>query len=330
MSDERDERPMESAVQRRRSETDEIGIAIKALRAERGWSLRKLAEEAGVSASLLSAVETGKIVPTVSSLFAVSDALGQPAQSLFPVGRRQAVTARSPGPQDPVQEAGETSASESRPLDPPAIQPAPRATVAEEANLKAQPTPPLRTQSPGTEAAARPSRRQIGSPRRRSVRPAVRIGSPGADTEEIALPEPAPAPPVVEPGPISELAPHDPAAPPVPGFSIVRSGDRPAITLDDGTTWSLVSRTLAGPATVIDVAMGPGSRFPSRYRTHAHPVELTIVSGHLLAEGGFSRMDLSEGDAVTIDEGVPHRLGTGSASGCRFLMTAVGSWDGRI
>lgn len=55
---------------------DEIGPKIRAARLARGYSLRQLAGEVGVSASLLSQVETGKVQPSVATLYALVSALG--------------------------------------------------------------------------------------------------------------------------------------------------------------------------------------------------------------------------------------------------------------
>jgi len=53
-----------------------IGARVRDERLRRGISLRALAREAGVSASLVSQIETGRIRPSVSTLYAVTGALG--------------------------------------------------------------------------------------------------------------------------------------------------------------------------------------------------------------------------------------------------------------
>jgi transcriptional regulator with XRE-family HTH domain len=53
-----------------------IGIRLAELRKEHRYSIRKLAERAGVSASLISDVERGKVEPSISTLKRLSDALG--------------------------------------------------------------------------------------------------------------------------------------------------------------------------------------------------------------------------------------------------------------
>jgi transcriptional regulator with XRE-family HTH domain len=63
-----------------------VGAHIRRARLERGVSLRALAREVGVSASLVSQIETGKSQPSVSTLYAITTALGISVESLFETG----------------------------------------------------------------------------------------------------------------------------------------------------------------------------------------------------------------------------------------------------
>lgn len=56
--------------------TAELGDRIRAARTARGLSLRATAAEAAISPSLLSQVETGKVQPSVSTLYAIVSCLG--------------------------------------------------------------------------------------------------------------------------------------------------------------------------------------------------------------------------------------------------------------
>ena len=56
--------------------TGELGERIRAARTARGLSLRATAAEAAISPSLLSQVETGKVQPSVSTLYAIVSCLG--------------------------------------------------------------------------------------------------------------------------------------------------------------------------------------------------------------------------------------------------------------
>jgi transcriptional regulator with XRE-family HTH domain len=60
-----------------------VGARIRQARLERGVSLRGLAREIGVSASLVSQIETGKSQPSVSTLYAITTALAISVESLF-------------------------------------------------------------------------------------------------------------------------------------------------------------------------------------------------------------------------------------------------------
>jgi transcriptional regulator with XRE-family HTH domain len=70
-----------------------VGARIRQARTARGISLRGLAREIGVSASLISQIETGKSQPSVSTLYAITTALSIPVESLFDA---DSDTARSP------------------------------------------------------------------------------------------------------------------------------------------------------------------------------------------------------------------------------------------
>jgi transcriptional regulator with XRE-family HTH domain len=60
-----------------------IGARIRAERQQRGATVRGLARDIGVSASLISQIETGKSLPSVSTLYAITTALGVPVEELF-------------------------------------------------------------------------------------------------------------------------------------------------------------------------------------------------------------------------------------------------------
>ncbi|MGW1212766.1 helix-turn-helix domain-containing protein [Streptomyces sp. NPDC002499] len=63
-----------------------VGARVRRARQARGMSLRALAREIGVSASLVSQIETGKSQPSVSTLYAITTALGISIESLFDGG----------------------------------------------------------------------------------------------------------------------------------------------------------------------------------------------------------------------------------------------------
>lgn len=62
-----------------------LGERIRALRTRRGLTVRGLARDVGVSASLISQIETGKARPSVSTLYAITNALGITVEDLLAV-----------------------------------------------------------------------------------------------------------------------------------------------------------------------------------------------------------------------------------------------------
>lgn len=73
-----------------------VGARIRHARLERGMSLRALAREVGVSASLVSQIETGKSQPSVSTLYAITTALGISVESLFDARASSPMTGVNP------------------------------------------------------------------------------------------------------------------------------------------------------------------------------------------------------------------------------------------
>lgn len=60
-----------------------LGSRIREERLRRGVSLRGLARDVGVSASMISQIETGKTRPSVSTLYAITSALGVSIEEVF-------------------------------------------------------------------------------------------------------------------------------------------------------------------------------------------------------------------------------------------------------
>ena len=60
-----------------------VGGKLRAMREERGLSIRALARASGISDNALSVIERGKSSPSVSTLYKVTDALGVPITTLF-------------------------------------------------------------------------------------------------------------------------------------------------------------------------------------------------------------------------------------------------------
>jgi transcriptional regulator with XRE-family HTH domain/quercetin dioxygenase-like cupin family protein len=61
-----------------------IGEKLRTVRQERKMSLRELADKAEISASMLSQIETGKVFPSVRSLYGIATALNVSVDYFFP------------------------------------------------------------------------------------------------------------------------------------------------------------------------------------------------------------------------------------------------------
>ncbi|GGO94770.1 helix-turn-helix domain-containing protein [Wenjunlia tyrosinilytica] len=64
----------------------DLGPRLRTERMRRKWSIRELARRIGVSASLISQIETGKSQPSVSTLYAIVTQLGGSLDDLFDSG----------------------------------------------------------------------------------------------------------------------------------------------------------------------------------------------------------------------------------------------------
>jgi transcriptional regulator with XRE-family HTH domain len=60
-----------------------LGARIKGMRAERGLQQRQLAEKAGMTPSMVSQIEAGRLTPSLPTLGKLAAALGVPIASLF-------------------------------------------------------------------------------------------------------------------------------------------------------------------------------------------------------------------------------------------------------
>lgn len=61
----------------------QVGVVVHRLRVERGWSVRALAERAGISATQLTRIERLEASPTEETIRGLATALGVPASILL-------------------------------------------------------------------------------------------------------------------------------------------------------------------------------------------------------------------------------------------------------
>lgn len=77
---------------------ERLGARLREEREKRGVTVRGLAREVGVSASMISQIETGKAQPSVSTLYAITSALGVTIEDVF-TPSPEIDTATLPGPE---------------------------------------------------------------------------------------------------------------------------------------------------------------------------------------------------------------------------------------
>lgn len=98
-------------------QTDRAAEALKKIRAERGLTLEEAAEACGVSKPMLSQMERGKSVPTITTLWKIATGLKVPLSAFFESG--MPLQAVSPLAARPVlDEQGQMEAWTVFPFDP--------------------------------------------------------------------------------------------------------------------------------------------------------------------------------------------------------------------
>jgi transcriptional regulator with XRE-family HTH domain len=100
----------------RPGESNELGERLRAERERQKIGVRELSRRVSISASMISQIELGRVMPSVSTLYAITTALGISLDDLFAPGdessgaRSSSATAReerAAGPPSPLQRAGE-------------------------------------------------------------------------------------------------------------------------------------------------------------------------------------------------------------------------------
>jgi transcriptional regulator with XRE-family HTH domain len=87
--------------------TNAVGARLRRKREEAGVSARALAQQIGVSPSLVSQIETGKSNPSVGTLYALVSALGLSLDELFQEEQAGSTRQPAPAPHGPVLRSDE-------------------------------------------------------------------------------------------------------------------------------------------------------------------------------------------------------------------------------
>jgi quercetin dioxygenase-like cupin family protein/DNA-binding XRE family transcriptional regulator len=248
-----------------------IGARLRAERRRRGVSVRGLAREIGVSASLISQIETEKSSPSVSTLYAITTALGISIEDLFGPG---VVADDAAGTPPGNGNDGHDGGPDGRSHRPAAIGALPGGSSAGDG-----PPGPA-----GVIAAA------LG---------AATLAGPGATTlvgsAATALTDSGAVTPVGS-GAGERLGP------------VVTPDEREVLTLDSGVTWQLLGRIPHKHVDFLLITYQPGGTSSSSglLMRHSGTEFGFVISGELTLTLGFETHRLAAGDSVSFDSSTPH------------------------
>ncbi|GAB3521946.1 helix-turn-helix domain-containing protein [Phytohabitans suffuscus] len=250
------------------SQVPPIGARLRTERRRRGVSIRALARDIGVSASLISQIETEKSSPSVSTLYAISTALGISIEELFGPPRPDEAPA--------APDAEDAAAAED-------------IVAAEDAVAAGEATEG--DEAPGVRVVRLPAFAATGDPAGARL---VLAATALLTAALAASGAPLTATPVEVAG--RRVGP------------VITPDEREALTLDSGVTWELLGRMPQKHVEFLLITYQPGGTSSSSGLLMRHSgIEFGFVtSGELTLSLGFETHKLRAGDAVTFDSSQPH------------------------
>lgn len=306
----------------------QIGERIRTERARRGMSLRALARRVGLSPSLISQIETGKCQPSVSTLYAITTALGVSVQDVF--GEPGAGTdslnlpdlpgppdlSNLPGPPAPRRNAADGPRAPRDAADGPGVGLPARDRDAADASSVGPP-------APGRDTVDGPSVGPPASGRDTTDAPSVGPPTSGWDTAD----EPGVGPPALGRDTADGLGvgpphPDRTGRPAGPAGAVACPGQREVLELDSGITWERLGHAPGSRVDFLLVTYAPGScSSPTgRLMRHAGTEYGYLIQGELVATLGSRSHRLGPGDAVSFASATPHSYRNEGA------VPAVGVW----
>jgi transcriptional regulator with XRE-family HTH domain/quercetin dioxygenase-like cupin family protein len=261
----------------------------------RGISVRGLARDIGVSASLISQIETDKSQPSVSTLYAITTALGISIEDLFDLdgsGARGEVTGGDHGTASPsTRLAGDHLAGDHLAGDHLAgdhlagdRRPAGQLPAGRSQRGRRPDQVPDRQRVPGASAQARI----------RDVPAALRQRAAEPDRQRRVGP-------------------------------VVRPAERDVLTLDSGVVWERLGQVPGTHVDFLRITYHPGGTSSSsgQLMRHSGTEYGYLLSGELILTLGFDEHRLVAGDAVSFNSTTPHGYrneGSEPAVGIWFVL----------
>jgi transcriptional regulator with XRE-family HTH domain/quercetin dioxygenase-like cupin family protein len=257
---------------------------MAAYRAARGMRVAELAREVGVTPSLISQIEHGQSRPSVSTLFALAQALDVPVDAFFreppPSAPPSAAPSAGPAPEQAWPEAREPADVEPVPVEAVAVEAAPVEAVPVEAESGGA-GPGLADAGPGPAGLA-PAGTEPG--------PAGTESGPAGTESGPAGTGPAPAP-----------------ARAAASRGVVHPSGRAGIDIEGGVRWERLTRATLDHLDFIELVYPPGAQSHPRQYTHPGTEMVLVMSGCLEISVGFERYRLHPGDSIDFPSSLPHR-----------------------
>jgi Predicted transcriptional regulators len=274
-----------------------IGERLREARLRKGMSVRGLARAVDVSASLISQIETGKSSPSVSTLYAITTALGISIEDVFgdPGGGRTGENAGGAADAGQADAAVSPAAAESGTGDGPGTaRPGDAAGMAAVLGMAAS----LAT-APGERPAAAP-----GDGGDEGAGEGAAAGRPGQSATARGL---------------RMLSQKRLVGP------VVRADQRERLLLDSGVTWELLGQLPDTHVDFLRITYAPGGSSSSggMLMRHSGTEFGHVLSGRLTLTLGFETYELGPGDSVCFDSSTPHAYanhGTEPAVGVWFVL----------
>jgi len=272
-----------------------IGARLRAERRRRDVSVRGLAREIGVSASLISQIETEKSSPSVSTLYAITTALGISIEDLF----------GDPPADEPAGAAADGVATDEASDD--------AAEAPDGAEVNGERVPALAVVGEhGAHPLVTPLRVDgsagasgVGAALAAAIGAATLVPTaPSRDDASSATGAAATGPAATGPAATGPAATgSDRRVGPVVG-----PDNREMLTLDSGVTWELLGRIPHKHVDFLLITYQPGGTSSSSglLMRHSGAEFGYVVSGELTLTLGFDTHRLRAGDAVSFDSSTPH------------------------
>jgi transcriptional regulator with XRE-family HTH domain/quercetin dioxygenase-like cupin family protein len=292
------------------AEVPPIGERLREARRLRGVTVRGLARAIDVSASLISQIETGKSSPSVSTLYAITTALGISIEDVF--GDPGAVSRRDRGMAPGVIAMDDSEQDGSGQDGSEQIAPGVFAVGPPELVGQFEPVAVGSGAAAGSGGSASGASGAVGT-NGTAMDPSGggEAGFGRADADHLGQS-------VTSQG-LRMLARKRRVGP------LVRAGDREVLQLDSGVTWELLGQLPEGHVDFLRITYNPGgsSSGAGVLMRHSGTEYGHVLSGQLTLTLGFETYVLGPGDSISFDSSMPHAYanhGTEPAVGVWFVL----------